>query len=131
MLERAPYVRRCARRGDADHEVAFANTALVEIRHGALDLILGALLRSCQRRVAARDDPLHHLGIGAVRGRHLGRIENAESAGRSRADVEQPAATAKGRFGFFDRGRNGRALSVDDVGDPAIFRRDEIHDLEW
>ena len=69
----------------------------VEIFDRALELVLGAFLRASQRRVSAGDDALHHLGIGAEGRRTLGRVEHAEAAGCSGADVEQASAGAKGR----------------------------------
>ena len=50
VLERASHVGRGARSGDADHEIAGANTARVQIFDRAFDSIFGAFLRAGQRR---------------------------------------------------------------------------------
>ena len=81
---------------------------------------------SCERvsaGVPAGDDPLHHLGVGAVGRRTLGGVEHAESSGRARADVEQSTAAAKGRFGGLDGAGDGLALGADDRRERSDLRR--------
>ena len=77
--------------------------------------------RACPRRLPARadqrgksagDDALHHLRIAAERRRAFGRVEHAEAARRSGADVEQPPAATEGVLGERDRlARSARAAS--------------------
>ena len=50
VLERAAHVRRGARRGDADDDVARAHAARVEIDARLLQAVLGAFLRARERR---------------------------------------------------------------------------------
>ena len=107
-----------------------ANTVRLEIFHRALDAILGAFLRSRERLVSAGDDALHHLGIGAVRRRTLGRVEHAESSGGSSADVEEPSAGAERPLGLLDRAGDRHALRRDRIGDGVILGAQQIDDLE-
>ena len=75
---------------------------------------------------SAGDDALHHLGIGAEGGRALARVEDAEPAGGSGADVEEAAAGAKSLLGQLDRARDVVALRRDGVEHEAIFGVQEV-----
>src|SRR5204862_4631032 len=131
MLERATHVGRGPGCGDADDEVTRSHASLGEILHRALDAVLRAFLRSRERGIASGDDPLHHGGIGTVRRWHLGRVEDPESPGRPRADVEQSSAAPECGLGLLDGPADRFALRVDDVGNAAVFGRDEIDNLDW
>ena len=102
----------------------------LEILDRALEPVFRAFLRSRERLVAAGDDALHHLGIGAVGGRALGRIEHAEASRRSGANVKETAARAERLLRLLDRARDRLALRCDGVGDGVVFSVDQIHDLE-
>jgi hypothetical protein len=111
-------------------EVALADTALVEILHRVLDRVLGALLRARERRVAAGNDPLHHLGIRPVRGWHLGGVEHAEPSGCARSDVEQPPPAAERRLGCLDGTRNRFPLAMHGLRNALILGGNQVHDLQ-
>ena len=80
--------------------------------------------------MAAGDDALHHLRVGAEGRRTLARVEHAEAAGCAGADVEQAAAASERRLGELDGARDLLALGRDGVGNGAIFGVYEIDDLE-
>ena len=96
----------------------------------AVDAIFRSLLRSRERCRAAGDDPLHHFRIGAECGRTFRRVEHTEAAGRSRADIEQAAAVAKGRHGAFNDARDRLAFFANGRGNGLVFGVYEINDLQ-
>ena len=75
-----------------------------------LESIFRALLGARECLVPAGDDSLHHLRIGPVGRRHLGRVEHAETPRRAGADVEESSAAPKCRLGLLDRARDLLAL---------------------
>ena len=84
-----------------------------------------------ERGGSAGDDPLHHLGRRAERRRALGRVEHAEPARRARADVEQPAAGAKGGLGGArSPRRSARAASRRRAAPRWSSALHEVHDAE-
>jgi hypothetical protein len=72
--------------------------------------------------LAAGDDRLHLLGVGAEGGRKLGRIEHAEPPARAGADVEQPPAAGEPVGDEFDRFGDRLALRGDGIDGDAVLR---------
>src|SRR5438105_373404 len=99
---------------------------LGEILDRALDAVFGTFLRTRERLESTGDDALHHLGVGAVRGRTFRRIEHAESARCAGTDVEEPAATAEGGLGLLDGAGNRFALRRDRRWNRSVFGVYEI-----
>ena len=65
---------------------------LFEVVDGEARVVLGTFLRAEDRGNAARDEPLHELGVRAVRRRAFGGVKDAETARGARAEVEETAA---------------------------------------
>jgi hypothetical protein len=93
-------------------------------------MVLGAFLRAQQGFVAAGHHALHHVGMRAVGGRHLGRIEHAQAAGRACADVDQAPVAAEAVDHQVDRARDLQALLAHGGGDQAVLVVDQVDDLQ-
>src|SRR5512143_754315 len=103
---------------------------LVHHRGAARRGILGTLLRAENRGESAGDDALHHLGLAAERRWTFARVEDAEPAGRARADVEEPAVSTKRIFGERDESRDRLTLARDRIGDGAVLGVHQVDDLD-
>jgi amidohydrolase len=124
------HVRRRSGSGDSQHEISGTNSALVDCVCAVFRTIFCALLRAHQRNVATRDDALNERRIGAVRRRHLRRIQHTEPAGRARSYVEKVAATPESVYDEIDGMRQLLPLLADGFGDHAVFSIDQIDDFE-
>src|SRR6185503_14307314 len=111
-------------------DIARSHVATVHLGGTARRRVLGALLGLEDRGKSAGDDPLHLVGVAAEGRRTLARVEDAEPPRGSGADVEQPAAAAKGLLGDLDHTGDGFALRRDSVGDRAILGVYQVDDLE-
>ena len=128
--QRGAHIRRAAARGDAHDDVARRDTGRGEIAHGVLLAVLGALLCARQRRRSPGDDALHHRRVRAKGGRALGGVEHAEAPGGAGTDVEQAMPGAEGRLHQRDGPRHGLALRRHRVGNRAVLRVHQVHDLQ-
>ena len=90
--------------------------------------VLESLGRSAQRNVSAGDDSDDPIWISVERGRALGRVENAEATGGTRADVDEPAAASGARHERFDEPCEFRPGSGESVRDAAVVVDHEIDD---
>src|SRR6476469_5554682 len=99
---------------------------LVDRSCTVLGNVFRAFLRSSERGQAAGDYSLHHLGIGAERRRTFARVENAETARRSRADVKKPTTFSERVFGNAQCSCDLVALREDRIGNHAVFGVYEI-----
>ena len=108
--ERAPHVWCRPGSSDADDEIALADTMGAQVLDRRLESIFRALLGARECLVPSGDDSLHHLRIGAVGRRHLGRVEHTETPRGAGADVEEASAAPKCRLGLLDRARDLLAL---------------------
>ena len=73
------------------------------VQAAALGVILGALDRAQERRVAAGDDRLHAVRREPERRRDLGGVERADAAARARPDVEPAPASGERGDQHLDR----------------------------
>jgi hypothetical protein len=80
--------------------------------------------------LAARNNPLHHLGLGAEGRRALRCIQNPQPAARPGAHIDQPAATLEAADGDLDRPRDLLALRAHRLWDAPILRVYQIDDLQ-
>ena len=63
-----------------DENVFRGEAVLFEVVDGEARVVLGTFLRAEDRGNAARDEPLHELGVRAVRRRAFRGVEDAEAA---------------------------------------------------
>ena len=107
-----------------------AHRVLVHRPGAVLDYVFSAFLRSRQRWQSSGDYSLHHLRICAERRWTFARVEHAETPGSSRADVKKPSSLSEAVLGDGDGGRDLLSLSGDGIGNHAVFRVYDIHNLQ-
>jgi len=116
--------------GDADEDVGRAEPAPLKFGDGFPGVVFGAFDRADERPVAAGDDALDLVGVGAEGRWALGGVEHPEAPAGARADVEEPAACPECLDDEFYGPGNLFPGGADSGGDLPVLIVHQVHDLE-
>ncbi len=124
------HIRRRTARRDSHYYVAICDFGRVHRRHPRVHIVLGALGALHERGIAAGDHPRHHRRRHAERGRAFGGIEDAQTAGRAGADVDEPTTGLERGDDQVDGTGNLLALPLHHARNSRVLGIHDVHDLE-
>ena len=129
LPDAAPHERRPAAGGDADEHVLFSDTSKTHRLGTGVGVVLGALDRAVQRRLATGDDALHLLRVDAKGGRAFAGVEHAQAAARASTAVEKPPPVLERITHPADHAHDFVFLAGDGGGELAVLIEKQVDGL--
>src|SRR5262249_15526141 len=124
VLDRADGVRRAPAGGDADDDIIGRCAAILQIIRPGLAVVFGRFDRAITRVIAACHDASNEVRRTPERSWAFRRVDHAQAATGSRADVKHPATAFQAFDDAVNGARDGGQDVLDGFGDFLVFAID-------